>query len=105
MSGRKMVNVVAVPYEYVLHQNYPNPFNPVTRINFDLKDDGDVSLVVYDIMGREVCRLLDRTMDAGYHDLVWNGKNQVGSNVGAGVYFCRLRTPDFTKTIKMVLLK
>jgi predicted GH43/DUF377 family glycosyl hydrolase len=95
----------ALPERFALRQNYPNPFNPVSTIRYELPRGGDVRLVVYDILGREVVRLVDGTMEAGYHEEQWNGRNRLGSEVPSGIYIARLVTTEYSKTIKMVLLK
>ncbi len=94
-----------VPLKYELHQNYPNPFNPSTTIKYDLKNDGKVSLVIYDIIGREVIKLVDWNEEAGYKSVSWDGRNSTGSQISSGVYFYTLRTGDFVKTVKMVFVK
>lgn len=104
-SGRKMVEVIAIPDDYALHQNYPNPFNPTTRINYDVPEDGQLQMVIYDLMGREVVTLLNQTQKAGYHHILWNGLNNQGNAISAGMYFCQLRGKNYIKTIKMMLLK
>ena len=104
-SGRKMIEVIAIPAEFALHQNYPNPFNPTTRINYDVPEDGNIQLVIYDLMGRKVTTLLNQSQAAGYHHALWDGKNNQGRNISAGVYFFQLRGKNYTKTIKMLLLK
>ncbi|MAP71621.1 MAG: hypothetical protein CMF81_07100 [Candidatus Marinimicrobia bacterium] len=104
-SGNEVLDIKPVPKEFALHNNYPNPFNPVTTINYDLAKEGNVSLVVYDIMGREVIRLNDSFMPAGYHTVRWNARNQYGMEVSAGVYFYHIQAGDFVKTQKMILLK
>lgn len=93
------------PETYRLYQNYPNPFNLVTTFRYDLPKGSDVSLVVYDILGLEVARLVDGYMEPGYHHIQWAGKNQSGRSVPSGIYIGRLVTPEYTKSIKMVLLK
>ena len=105
MSGRKMVDVVAVPDEFALHQNYPNPFNPVTQIDYDIPEEGLARMVIHDLMGREVKELVNQRLDAGYHSVRWDGTNSRGLNVSAGVYICSLRTGSFNKTMKLLLLK
>ena len=105
MSGRKMVNVVAVPYEFALHQNYPNPFNPVTKINFDLPEASHVQLFIYDILGREVTSLVNEVQEPGYRTITWHGTDAFGRNVGAGMYFYSIQAGDFRQVRKMVLLK
>ena len=104
-SGNTVLEIMPVPTEFALHNNYPNPFNPVTTINYDLPQDGTVRLIIYDLMGREVTRLVNGFTPAGYHSIRWNAKNQMGENVSAGVYFYHLQSKGFVKTQKMVLLK
>ena len=93
------------PNQFMLGQNYPNPFNPTTLINYQLPKDGFVQLIIYDVLGREINRLVDHKLLAGSYKAIWNGKNVFGKEVGAGVYFYKLKTKDFIKTKKMILLK
>ena len=97
--------VIAVPDEFALHQNYPNPFNPVTTIHYDIPEETHVNLIVYDILGREVRMLLNQTEQPGYKSIRWNGRNNAGQEISAGMYFYRLETTRFVKVHKMVLLK
>ena len=66
------VQVQETPRQFVLYQNYPNPFNPRTEIRFALPEAGHVQLVVYDVMGREVARLIDQPLGAGTHAVTWD---------------------------------
>ena len=104
-SGYQILDIKPVPKEFALHNNYPNPFNPVTTINYDLPKEAKVLLIVYDLMGREVARLNDSFMPAGYHSVQWNSRNQYGAQVSAGVYFYHIQAGEFIKTQKMILLK
>jgi hypothetical protein len=104
-SGRQTLDIIAIPDEYALHQNYPNPFNPTTTINYDVPQNGKIKMVIYDLMGREVRILMNHELAAGYHTLTWDGKNTIGQIASAGLYFCQLRSQNYTKTIKMLLLK
>lgn len=88
------------PQNFQLAQNYPNPFNPTTNISFSLSQPSTVSLVVYNITGRETTRLLDRAMPAGSHTVTWDARN-----LPSGIYFCRMQTEGQSQTRKMVLLK
>jgi hypothetical protein len=89
-----------------LAQNYPNPFNPTTTIAFSLKRKGHVELVIYDVRGRVVKRLLCGERGPGFYtDLEWGGLNDHGQEVASGVYFYRLTAPGFMQTRKMVLVK
>jgi hypothetical protein len=88
-----------------LHQNTPNPFNPLTTIRFTLAGRADVTLTIYDVRGRAVATLVHRSLNAGDHAYLWDGKNTAGDAVDSGVYFCRLVSGNQTLTRKMVLLK
>jgi flagellar hook assembly protein FlgD len=92
---------LGIPFEYALHQNYPNPFNPSTQIDYDLPEPGNVSLVVYDILGREVSRLATGHHEAGYYSAVWNGTNSEGRGVASGVYFARFTAADAAGAVKL----
>ena len=86
-------------------QNFPNPFNPNTTIAFGLKEQGHVSLRVYDAAGRLVVALIDESRPAGTYGAVWNGKAENGTTAASGVYFYRLITKEFEETKKMILLR
>lgn len=94
-----------LPEEFELLQNYPNPFNPTTTIRFALPINAQVTLKVYDITGREVQTLVTSTMNAGRHQVVWDGSAQNGQTVASGVYFYRLEAGDQIMTRRMVMLK
>ena len=94
-----------VPDAFALHQNYPNPFNPSTTIRFDLPKAADVRIAVYDLLGREVVRLVDKQMEAGYHRIMWDGKTNQGRPVSTGLYIVLLQSPEFIRSIKVVMLK
>lgn len=95
-----VISGTAVVDEYKLYANFPNPFNPSTTITFDLKDATNVSLVVYDVLGREVTSLLNGYQVAGRHTV-----NFEAGALPSGVYFYRMETPQFTDMKKMMLLK
>jgi len=94
------------PTAYTLAQNYPNPFNPGTEIRFAVPHDGPVLLIVYDVLGREIVRLINgEHLSPGNKSVFWNGLDSRGSSVPSGIYFYRLTAGDFVQTKKMVLLK
>jgi hypothetical protein len=103
--GDGSVALELIPMQYALYQNFPNPFNPVTEIQFDIPDISTVELVVYNLMGQEVRRLVNGEIQAGYHRIVWDGLNNQGEPVSTGVYIYSLTSPSFHSTKKMVLLK
>ena len=90
----------SIPAEYTLSKNFPNPFNPRTTIKYAIPKSGEVSLIVYNLLGEEVTRLISENHQAGYHQVTWDA-----SNMASGVYFYRLQAGDFVQTRKMVLLK
>ena len=94
-----------LPSSFSLAQNYPNPFNPTTALRFDLPQVTEVVLIVYDLLGREVVRLVDGYLGPGYHQTVWNGQTAANRPLPSGIYIARLVTPEFTRSIKMVLLQ
>ena len=95
-----LMGVTSLPEQYLLHTNYPNPFNPTTTIRYGLPQVSEVLLMVYDLLGREVARLVNGAMEAGYHEVQWDGRE-----CASGIYIARLMTPEYSKSIKMVLLK
>ncbi len=94
-----------VPESYGLGQNFPNPFNPVTQINYQVPQDGRVRLVVYNLLGQEVRRLVDGRVEAGFYQMVWDGRDALGRSVSSGVYFYRMVAGEFSQVRKMVFLK
>jgi hypothetical protein len=94
-----------IPISYALHQNYPNPFNPITSLRYDLPEQAQVMLTVYDLMGREITQLVNTTQEAGYRSVQWNATDMHGKPVSAGVYLYQIRAGEFVQTRKMVLLK
>ena len=94
-----------LPVEYALHQNYPNPFNPTTTIRYDLKQSGDVQLVIYYLLGQKIRTLVNTSQDAGYQNVVWDGRNDSGTSVASGIYIYRLEAGDYVNTRKMILMK
>ncbi len=95
----------ALPKRTALHENYPNPFNPETRIKFDLADAGHVKLEIYNMLGQKIRTLIDADKPAGYHAAQWDGRNDAGVKVSSGIYFYKLKTADYSKTLKMLLMK
>jgi hypothetical protein len=95
-----------VPQNFILHQNYPNPFNPKTVISYKLSVISEVSLKIFDILGREITTLVNGIQSAGEHTVLWDGNNSKGQSAGSGIYSYRLTAGNgFVETKKMVLLK
>lgn len=85
---------------YILSQNYPNPFNPTTTIKYTLPQAGEVLLIIYNITGQEVARLIDSIQRAGNHNIIWDA-----STFASGIYLYRLQSGNFIQTRKMLYLK
>ncbi len=104
---RTVVGVEAnnIPKQFELHQNYPNPFNPSTTIAYGIPEDSDVSVVIYDVSGKEVKTLIQSNQSAGWYNQIWNGLNNQNTQVSTGVYFARVTSGKNSETIKMVYLK
>jgi len=96
---------VDLPEAYRLSQNYPNPFNASTEIRYQIPEEGYVNLRIFNTLGQEVRTLLDVEQKASSCTVTWNGRDNMSGEVASGLYFCRLKAGEFSKTIKMVLLK
>ena len=96
---------LSLPTVYALHYNHPNPFNPITSLTYDLPEQAQVTLTVYDMLGREVTQLVNTTQEAGFKSVRWNATDKTGKPVSAGVYLCQIQAGEFIQTRKMVLLK
>ncbi len=91
---------------FTLYQNYPNPFNPQTTISYQLPVNANVTINIYNMLGQEVRTLINENKSAGYHSVVWNGKDNSGQWVTSGIYFYQLKTgSDLSETKRMMLLK
>ena len=112
----KIVNVVLevaadeteveeLPEAVTLNGNYPNPFNPETEIMFQLPENTDINLSVYNLKGQLVRTLVDNYLPGGSHSVIWDGKTNNGELVGSGVYFYKLTAGEICQTRKMILLK
>ena len=93
------------PTRFALFQNYPNPFNASTTLHYDLPEPSRVSIVIFDVLGSEVIKLVDDDQHYGYKKIIWDGKNSNGNVVAPGVYFYRAELGSLIETKKMILLK
>ncbi|MCI0472647.1 MAG: T9SS type A sorting domain-containing protein [Ignavibacteria bacterium] len=91
---------VGIPNKFDLSQNYPNPFNPVTKINFDIPEDGKINLRIYDMLGREVATLVNDVRTAGYYTV-----NFDASKLLSGIYLYRLSAGNYNAVKKMALIR
>ena len=100
VNDPKQKELTALPTEYALLQNYPNPFNPTTNIKFDLPNESDVRLAIYDITGREIQILVNNKLNAGTYEYQWNA-----SQYPSGIYFYKITAGSFSRVKKMALVK
>ncbi|MCG8374239.1 MAG: 5'-nucleotidase C-terminal domain-containing protein, partial [Balneolales bacterium] len=89
-----------LPTVFALQQNYPNPFNPSTNIQFDLPENANVNLTVFNMLGQKVMTLVDRRMEAGYHSVVFDARS-----LASGMYIYRIQAGSYISTKKMMLIK
>lgn len=94
-----------IPTDFELGQNFPNPFNPSTTITFDLSEEANVKILIYDMTGRLIRELVDQSMTIGSKTINWDGKDDAGNSVSGGVYLYNLQAGDYNQTKKMVLMK
>jgi pectin methylesterase-like acyl-CoA thioesterase len=90
----------SIPTEYAISQNYPNPFNPSTSIKYQLPQNENVSVIVYDILGKEIQKLVNQEQLAGYYEVRFDAKK-----FASGIYFCRIQAGNFSDVKKMLLVK
>ena len=105
VSGRILNLTVQQVFHNSLAQNYPNPFNPRTTLAYSLHDAANVSLTIYDVAGRRVRELVNEHRLPGAYKVVWDGRDEKGTQVSSGVYFYKLVAGSFTDTKKMIMLK
>ena len=95
-----LIVTLGVPVQYKLYNNYPNPFNPSTTINYVLPENGNVKLLVYDVLGNEVAVLVNEEKTFGSYEIKYDA-----SKLSSGIYFYEIRAGEIVDTKKMVLMK
>jgi len=96
----EVVGIEEIPTEFALKQNYPNPFNPTTSISFQLPEQANVTITIYNSLGAAVTTLVNGSLDAGNYSYTWNA-----AGMASGIYYYRMVSDNFTSTKKMLLLK
>jgi hypothetical protein len=104
-SATGVVDNQGIPATYQLANNYPNPFNPSTNIQYALSQSGQISLVIYNLLGQKVRSLVNSFVSAGYYEVTWDGRDENGQSVQSGVYIFRLQTGTTALVKKMMLIK
>ena len=93
------------PNQFKVFNAYPNPFNPVTTLRYQLPEANMVTVTIYDMAGKEVKTLIHQQQTAGVHGVQWNGANNLGNMVSAGIYIYQVQSGVYNQTNKMILLK
>ena len=88
-----------------LIRNYPNPFSSSTVIEYSNPNKEKVEITIFDMAGRTIKTFGGNLMQSEHGKISWDGTNENGSSIGAGIYFCQLRAGNYTETIKMILLR
>ena len=96
---------VSIPRRSELFQNYPNPFNPSTTFSYGLAEPGQVSLTIYNMLGQLIRTVVDEHQVEGYHEVAWDGRNEVGAAAASGIYVCRMIAENHVETKRMILIK
>ena len=96
---------VSIPETFSISDNYPNPFNPSTIISYNLPKDSHVNISIFDVLGRKVKTLTNQHMKAGKNKVQWNGENDHGKLLAAGVYIYKILSGGYNQSKKMILVK
>jgi len=96
---------LTIPDKFELSQNFPNPFNPETTIRFALPVESEVTVKIFNIQGQLVKELLKERIQAGYHQIVWDGTNAQGESLTSGVYFYKMNANSYSELRKMILVR
>jgi len=102
---RIRISTEEIPMTSKLAQNYPNPFNPTTGIQYQLPKQEYVSLTIYNVVGQAIKELVSDNRAAGSYTVLWDGTDESGKSVPAGIYFYKIRAGDFIDCKKMLLVK
>ena len=94
-----------LPNAFHLENNFPNPFNPATTIEYSLRNQADVKLSIFNVLGQKVRELVNESQTAGIHRVIWDGTDASGTVVSTGIYLYRMQVGDLAETRKMVLIK
>ena len=104
-SGAGKLNLTILPHKFDIYQNYPNPFNAETIVRYDLPKSEDVSIKIYDIMGREIFSEFYKKQSPGENSFIWKGNSNMDVLVSSGMYFLQMSAGKEVKRMKMILLK
>lgn len=98
-------SLINAPEKFKLYSNYPNPFNSETMIRYDVPDESNIKIDIYNIQGQFVKQLINQKQKAGNYQLKWDGTDFTRTDVSSGVYFCTMECAHFNQTIKLTVLR
>ena len=87
ISNQLQLAAAVRPSTFDLQQNYPNPFHPTTQIGYGLPEDGHVEIAIFNVVGQKISTLVSEIASAGFHYIMWDGRNDAGYAVPSGMYF------------------
>jgi hypothetical protein len=105
ISGVETVDGVPAGTRAMIRKVFPNPFNPSTKIEFSVPKEAPVSVRIFDIQGKHVATLIDKSMSAGVYRVAWNGKSDRGGDLGSGVYFAQIQSGASRQSVRLTMLK
>jgi hypothetical protein len=105
VSSLRLAKAQPSPIAFAFEQNSPNPFNPSTKINYQVPSASQVTIEVFNVLGEKVATLVDEVKDAGYYNIVWNGRNDNNAPVASGMYIYSMQADKFSSVKKMMFLK
>ncbi len=105
LADKTNLNDGSLPTAFQLYQNYPNPFNPGTTFAFDLPERNNVTLTVYNLLGEEIVRLVGGRLEAGRHEIAWDGRLKDGRRAPSGIYLCELAGETERTVIKIIIVR
>ena len=105
VSNSSIIGGTTIPTEYRLGQNYPNPFNPETEIRYDIPEQTNVTIRIFNSMGRTIRTIVNKNQQAGSYIIRWDGKDEMGIPVSSGIYFYQMTTNQYNQIMKMILIK
>ncbi|MCJ7813357.1 T9SS type A sorting domain-containing protein [bacterium] len=100
-----VMGISPIPDTFNLSPNYPNPFNPETAFAYQIPEDCDVSISIYTILGQEIKSWIYKNQEKGYYEVKWDGSDYIGKKVPSGIYLLKMQAVDFSKMIKMTVIR
>ena len=98
-------DISELPFATYLYPNYPNPFNPSTNISFNLSEEGNITIDIFNIKGQKIKNMVNDKLGVGKHTVTWDGTDNNGNHLSSGIYLYQMKTDTYISMRKMLLLK